>query len=219
MALKNRDGTPYKLRGPNPMMKNQEVWDGFQTHNMKFTGETAVDDRETTPLESDFNLRDDFAQDLADTRPDINVVEKPPVPVAEEPRPEPVVVEKRFVPEPEQPRQKSTVPDRNKVFMWCLPATMRDRRDGMYGSKYQTIQYGKPFSCEGVIVEEGDMHIVVWTTVKEVTTGSILYPKKRAEGKPDAQRWWRVQDITEKNGGFVMTGYPSDHTPSFDSVD
>ena len=37
--LKNKDGTPYKLSGPNPMMKNQEVWGNFIVHNMEWEEE------------------------------------------------------------------------------------------------------------------------------------------------------------------------------------
>jgi len=27
MVIKNRDGTVFKLKGPNPLMKSQEIWD------------------------------------------------------------------------------------------------------------------------------------------------------------------------------------------------
>ena len=222
MALKNRDGTPYKLRGPNPMMKGQETWQDFQVHNMKFQPETALDDREIKTMDSDFNVRDDFAQALAETKPDIVVNEQRPAPVEEKPsQPIPEVKEEepvKFTPEPEQPRKKSSVPDKNKTFMYCLPATMRDRRDSMYGEKYQTIQYGKPFSFEGVILGEEDMRIVIWTNVPLVTKGSIVYPKRRRDGVMDAHRWWRVQELEEKNDGWLMAGYPSDFTPAFDNV-
>ena len=36
MVIKNKDGSEYKLRGPNPIMKNQNLWDNFQIHNMNF---------------------------------------------------------------------------------------------------------------------------------------------------------------------------------------
>jgi len=40
--------------------------------------------------------------------------------------------------------------------------------------------------------------------------GSILYPKT------GYKRWWRVQDKTQKGGGWVLVAAPSDHQPSFD---
>lgn len=134
MTLYNRDGSIFRLRGPNPMMKGQETWDGFQVHNMIFPPDVAQDEREITALESDFNLKNDFAQELAETRPDISVVEQPAVakPVEEkisQPLPEVKPEElARFIPEPEQPRQKSTIPDKNKTFIHCLPATLRGAR-------------------------------------------------------------------------------------------
>ena len=36
MAIKNKDGTDYRLKGPNPHMKNQLLWDHFELHNMNF---------------------------------------------------------------------------------------------------------------------------------------------------------------------------------------
>ena len=36
MAIKNKDGSDYKLNGPNPHMKNQLLWDHFELHNMNF---------------------------------------------------------------------------------------------------------------------------------------------------------------------------------------
>ncbi len=223
MPLKNRDGTVYKLRGPNPLMEEQKVWEDFQVHNLKFQGEVAPDEREIETISSDFKLKDDFLQSLHDSKPvNIAVVESPAVvrpelavvkPVKSE-QPAPVV-------KPEQPKELAPTElprGFNKTFMYCLPATLRDRRDSMYGTKYQTIQYGQPFSCEAVVVGEEDMTIKVWTSVEQVTKGSIIYPKKSDGGVADAQRWWRVQDREDKKGGWLLTGHPSDETPSFDNV-
>ena len=45
MALRNKDGTPYRLQSPNPVMRTQVLWgsERFVLHNMKWTGETYQD--------------------------------------------------------------------------------------------------------------------------------------------------------------------------------
>lgn len=35
MALYKKDGSVYKLNGPNRLMISQEKWDTFATHNLK----------------------------------------------------------------------------------------------------------------------------------------------------------------------------------------
>ena len=36
MVIKNKDGSEYKLRFPNPLMKAQDLWEPFEVHNMNF---------------------------------------------------------------------------------------------------------------------------------------------------------------------------------------
>lgn len=62
------------------------------------------------------------------------------------------------------------------------------------------------------------MRIVIWTNGTKVTNGSIVYPKRKRDGVMDAHRWWRIQEVEEKNGGWLMAGYPSDFTPAFDNI-
>lgn len=229
MPIKNRDGTVYKLNGPNPMMDSQQTWDGFMIHNMKFRGEIAEDGNQVEPITSDFHLRDDFTAILAETKPqpEIKVTEQPkpveiPKPVekpkpVETPQPK-IVAPVKSEPQAEQAGRKLP-PGVVPVFCYCQPAVMRDRRDGVYGNKYQTIQYKEPFSFEVVIVEEDDLYIQVWTT-RDIGAGSILYPRKSSdeEGKADSARWWRVQEREPRSGGWLLTGYPSDYQPSFENV-
>ena len=43
MAIKNKDGSVYKLKSPNPIMKSQDVWNNFTLHNMIFEQTTEED--------------------------------------------------------------------------------------------------------------------------------------------------------------------------------
>jgi hypothetical protein len=57
MTIKKKDGSIYKLRGPNPLMKEQDLWDKneFILHNMKGFRQTLADNTEVNPIASDFN--------------------------------------------------------------------------------------------------------------------------------------------------------------------
>lgn len=205
MTLRNKDGTIYKLVGPNPAMKDQNLWDEFKVHNMQWEDEKAEDTNKVNPIASDFDVRDTFLSALDKAKSDIKVVEtKPEIP-------EPVIERKPLIqPDLQREEAEAAQEDIQKVFIHVLPAYLRERRDALYGDSYKTIQYGRPTSFEGVILQQTDLLIEVWTDTDKISAGSILYPKT------GYKRWWRVQDKTQKGGGWVLVAVPSDHQPSFD---
>jgi hypothetical protein len=71
------------------------------------------------------------------------------------------------------------------------------------------IRYGDPVSFEGVMLQQEDFFIKVWTDVENINIGSILYPKT------NFKRWWRVQEKTIKGTGWILIAMPSDYQPSF----
>ena len=57
MVIKNKDGTPYTLRGPNPLMKEQDLWAEFQLHNMEFSEQVITNNnKEIVKNKSKLNL-------------------------------------------------------------------------------------------------------------------------------------------------------------------
>jgi len=58
MTLKNKDGSTYRLRGPNPLMREQELWRDFKLHNFQFKGVVVADTTEVTPFESPMHVND-----------------------------------------------------------------------------------------------------------------------------------------------------------------
>lgn len=206
MTLRNKDGTIYKLAGPNPAMKDQNIWEGFKVHNMQWEGEKAEDTNKVTPIASDFDVRETFLSALDKAKADIKVVETR----SDSSQPQ---VERKPLVQPDLQREAEDAAADNpiqKIFIHCLPAYLRERRDALYGDSYKTIQYGKPTSFEGVMLQQSDLAIEVWTDTDKISLGSILYPKT------GYKRWWRVQDKTQKGGGWVLMATPSDHQPSFD---
>ena len=221
MAIYDSSGKTYKLRGPIPVMLDQERWDDFQTHNFSWNPTVEQDNSTVKPHTSDFgNLRKEgFVEELEKTKPpvpEIKIVESDsvsPVETTKAPEPEMPELSSEIVQEtePEPPRvpQKTLPSDLQKTFVYCLPATLTEKVDELYGDKYTTIKYQRPFSFEAVIVNNSDLMFKMWTTVNKITRGSVLFPKL------EEKRWWRVEEIEEKSGGYLVYGVPSDFQPSF----
>lgn len=211
MALKNKDGTPYRLAGPNPVMKTQSFWGDFQLHNMKWSGEKYLDTLSRNIEKSPKS----FVEELEETKGDIQIV-VPGVKSMEAPAEQPEeaeIVERR--PEVRRDASRDEARDQSsvdKVFIHCLPAIVRMKRDELYGDVYKKVTYGDPFSFEGVVISEDDMSLQFWTTV-DVKDESIVYPKI------NSKRWWRVLSSEKKAAGVLYLTVPSDKQPSFSVSD
>ena len=206
MAIKNKDGTVYKLQEPNPLTKDQE-WDllesDFVFHNFDWASETIANDSLSSGLNSDFNVKDSVISDF----PEIKVEPKPEV-VLKDPEP--------LNPEPKiesNPKTKAKL--KNVVLMHCSPAEIRERQDELYGDTYKSIQYGEKFTFEAVIVERNDLYMRFWTNIK-LSEGSVVFPSKYRDGvKFGEHRWWRVNQLVEKSGGHLTQAVVSDYHPDF----
>lgn len=180
-------------------MNNQNLWsEGIKLHNMNWDSEKSEDNSTINPIQSDFEVPDSFISSLEKTKPEITVIEKQSVEISNE-RKSVVREDKVHV------EQKNSI---EKTFIHCLPATIRDRVDNLYGDSYKTIQYGQPTSFEGVILQQQDLMIQIWTDI-EISKGSVLYPKINSKS------WWRVQKSEPMKGGWLLTGIISDYQPSF----
>lgn len=199
MVLKNKDGSTYQLTKPNPIMKEQSLWKGekFILHNMNFISEKTVDEREIKPFESDIEVKDDFISELEETK-------KP-----EEQEP---VFERVTITAPDTKRiEEEKKPEIEKIFIHCLPATIKTKHDELYGDVYQTIQYGKPTSFEAVLLKESDTYFEVWTDTDIADIGAVLFPKT------NTKRWWKVKRRVRKSEGWILNCIMSEYQPSFDS--
>ena len=202
MALRNKDGSIYQLQKPNPMMKYQNIWDNEKLilHNMKWESEKAEDKTEVQPIKSDIQVKDNFIQELKETKQEEE----------KKPEEEPVFERKTVVAEDTKRIEEEKKPEIEKVFVHCLPATIRTKTDELYGETYQTIQYGVPTSFEAVVLEELDLTYSIWTDTDQITAGSVLFPKT------NNKRWWKVKNKTPKANGWIINCVLSDYQPSFD---
>lgn len=217
MAIKDKDGSVYKLRGPNPLMRTQQEWDRAKIKLINLGTQSEVVEDERNPIQEfkeTYNVLDigeelglksneetryvkpvEFIQEIQETpsEPEI-VVEKPP-----EPEEVVITVDKSLL---------KIFKEHGKTFH-CVPAVgFKEHRDELYESSYKTVVYGDKLLFDGLVVEESDLKISVWC-IKSVGPSSIIYKQDRAE------RWWRVVESEPKTGGYLLSAIPSDSNPSF----
>lgn len=136
MVLKNKDGTDYKLSGPNPLMKSQILWNAKQ-ELIKYNkfGQLKI-------LTS--NQQESIKTETAIEEFDVKTFETEMKEASKEETPE--IVER--LPEVEVGKRS----DEGVVEVWCLP-------------KLGEV-YGEKFKFESVILENSDLYFVLYTNVK-----------------------------------------------------
>lgn len=191
MALKNKDGTIFKLRGPNPLMNQQQFWDRGKVTliNMVFSEVTNADTRRTPEKV----FREYHAQPEPQQEPVSNVGVLP------RPQPKPKI---------QVDSDTAQLLRDHKVIFLCLPVEECVHKDELYNEKYSTYQYGEKTSFAGIIVAEGDLSIQFWTD-RGLMENSIVYPQTKSA------RWWRVTSSEPRSGGYFCAGVASDVNPSF----
>lgn len=207
--LFNKDGSVYRLQGPNPAMKEQKLWSDFVTHNMEWQEEISKDNTVLNPVDSDFFIKESFLdaleaakKALETSKEDIKVTE---IEITSQ-KPEIRTSVVRHDPENDIVSKKEAI---DKTFIYCLPASIREKKDSLYGDVYHTVKYGDPTSFEGVVVSQSDFEFEIWTDIASINQGSVLYPKT------GFKRWWRVQEKVQKGNGWILKSIPSDYQPSF----
>lgn len=198
MTLYNKDGSIYKLSAPNPVMKEQEIWTKFIVHNMKWKPEYKEDGSVVMPIESDISLEpktqsEIFLDELSSSKEEIVPIVEKKIEIKEDTN--------KII----KPKDKI-----DKVFVYCLPAIIKEKQDDLYGDVFRVIEYQDPTSFEAVILSHNDMGIEMWSSVK-FGEESILYPKN------GDKRWWKVVETTPKLGGWIIKGMLSQDQPSFES--
>lgn len=203
MVLKNKDGTPYRLASPNPIMKTQTLWGGekFILHNMKWSGEKYQD----TIQKSEETKKETFIEELVQSK----IIETPVQIQKIEQQPIKIYETKVEVHEDKQKIEEEKKPDLQKVFIHLLPAIIKTKSDDLYGDVIRTIHYGTPTSFEAVELDQKDFYFKIWTDI-DIGIESILYPKT------NFKRWWRVKEKEKKANGWIITSMPSDYQPSFE---
>lgn len=191
VPIKRKDGSIYKLRGPNPLLADQEIWskESIVMHNMGNVGR-------------------------ADSEPIPPQPVPKPMPV-QEPAPLPALPPEHKVKAPEPKKVEPTIEQKKRTesdeIMFCLPAVMQEQKDPLYGDTYKKVAYREPFRFLARVLQQNDVQFVIFTTDSRVVEHSIVY-------HPDLRRWWKATEIAETKDGRFVKHFVSDVTPSFAGV-
>ena len=153
MAIKNKDGTVFKISGPNPLMNDQTLWDGFTKHNFEWTEEI---DKE--------NKTKSF--EIKQNKEDVEFEEKKLVVEIEEPK----IIEEN--------KEQKKIFDHKTIQCFCLPAKIIEKKDELYEEAYQRVEYLDKFIFDTVVIEKSDIYLKFWT-MEKITKNSIVYPKNK----------------------------------------
>lgn len=192
MVIRNENGSIYKLKGPNPLMKSQDQWEKFELHNLKFESETKKDDIPTTPIKTDFKIKSNVEEKIERIQ---EPIKSPTIPIIQSTKQEIEVLEE----------------ERNldKIKIYCLPFTIKKNIDELYGEERLVTGYGKKFIFEAIIIENLDFKMLFWTNIEFIEPGSIIYPMNKDK------RWWKIHQKEQKNNGWIYISIPSDIHPDF----
>lgn len=208
MPIIDKSGKVFKLRGPNPLMNDQNVnWDKSKLilYNFSWNSECVQD---PTSSESKFkkeNPKIDIAEEL-DLKSNSEWI--PPFEFINELKDSKPEIKEEVTKEINVNSQVARIFHERGMEFHCSPIYSVPMKDDLYGTEYMMNRYGDKFIFDGVIIEENDLELVYWC-VKNMTVGSIVMPKARES------RWWRVDQVEEKTGGFLVKAFPSDVNPDF----
>ena len=199
MVLRNKDGTIYKLKSPNQLMKNQSIWTEYTLHNMQCLSATYKHQQLFGKINSNLKIQEtpkNFIEELESTKE--SIVEKKSV---------------EIIKNENITTNYSVSRDENiqKTFMFCLPALIIKKRDSLYDEEYNSIEYKNPFSFESVVISEQDLYYKFWSNV-QLENESIIYPKS------NTKRWWKIHGKEIKGNGFIYNCIPSSYQPHFEGV-
>ena len=225
MSIKNKDGSVYRLRGPNPIMRSQDVWEGFEIHNMNFESQTENNNLPQIKKTNKINLGQvtiaPVEQPSESIKVDTPIYHEPVVNTPEQP--DIVKVDVVPPPPPSNPFVKSQEEEHiirptkinekllqyRKTILHCLPAKVKTVIDDLYMDRSFKVSYGQKFTFEVIIVDETDLSIVFWTHLENVERFSIIYPQN------NEKRWWKVDSVKSAPEGFFLRCLPSDDQPAF----
>lgn len=221
MVIKNKDGTVYKVRSPNPIMMTQEVWDKFTVHNMNFDADTVNNKEAVKPVSKkiDFGVSTTIKKEEKVELPKIPPPEPPKVVqnnkiqefiIPDFKKPEPSPEPKKEDPDVLRPSSiNEKLKNYRKDVMHCMLAETKEIIDPLYDDKTVKVNFTRTFVFENIIIQESDMELIFWSHLDFLTKNSIVYPKN------DGRRWWKISSIRSAPEGSFFSCVPTSTQPSF----
>lgn len=248
MAIKDKDGKVYVLRGPNPLVKDRCEWDkskisfynlsNIKTEIVKDTKNPIKEFKKNiidigeklslsdTPSKSDINTvieAKDFINEINESsiqQNKSNVLIFPkdeklitPKPIQKDeklitPKPTPINEIKPVAVTKIDEKIEKLIKERG-VEYYCCPAVGRNNHlDDIYQNSYGKIEYGQTFIYDAIIIDQSDLELQFWCMIP-IPAQSIVYRKEKGE------RWWKIKDVEQKTGGWIVNAIISDVNPDF----
>jgi hypothetical protein len=117
--------------------------------------------------------------------------------------------DREIIPESfKKPTEITPEPPRlDKIIAWCLPATVKEVVNPLYGEVKRSIVYGEKFSFE-IVVRNRGLVTCDFLAPLDISIGSIVYLWSQRE-------WWQVTKSQVLGDSWLLTCYPSEKQPSF----
>lgn len=231
MTIKNKNGTEYQVRKPNPLMKEQAAWDNYVTHNMEFVGNSMskmantdlssirVEIGQTYKQKENLQKTEIIKIDLETPKPTL----PPPLPtmssvkeiiqdiINETPSPQKtideIMIEGKTIEKPNKINEK--LKNYPKNIMNCLLAKVEEKIDYLYEDRTFKLKYIKEIAFESIILSQTDYEMIFWTHLEYISKHSVVYPINKTK------RWWKIEKIQKAPEGFFCSCVPSSIQPSF----
>lgn len=225
MAIKDKDGNVYKLRGPNPLVKNLSEWDSNSVIVINRYGVKEIVSDLNNPIKEQQEYVKDISKELnlyEGTEETKNVSAQEfldEVAQKEEPPKVEMPIENIVDKQPSQTesitievneKTAKILKERGCAFH-CAPVIGQKLwKDELYGTSYTTNKYGTKFIFDAVIVAQSDLEMQFWC-IREIKKDSIVLKIDQQGG----ERCWRIHEIESKSGGYLCRAMISDTNPDF----
>lgn len=218
MPILTKDGKEYRtFSEPNPLMTDQEKIENSKLEFHNFEWKKEVKKANETVKKAQLSVPkvetiEEFIKEISEAKKELK---EPPKlePPKEESKP-------KLEPPKEEPKLEDGYIELNDdviLIVHVLPIHLVERTDELYGEVRKIRKYGTKFDIECVLMEISDLSIQILSDSK-VETNFIIYPSKYRSGEPAGiNRWWRVIDVKEDEGNYLIQGMPSDFHPDFSS--
>ena len=214
MPILTKDGKEYRtLSEPNPLVSDQDNIEKakLEFHNFEWKKEVGKND---TPVKKAEHIIpkvetiEDFIKEVSEVKKELK---------AEIPNVEPKIETPKVIEEPKIEDGYVEVDDDAILIVHVLPIHLIDKTDELYGEVRKVRKYGTKFDIESVLMEISDLAIQILSDSK-VERNFVIYPSKYRNGEDAGiNRWWKVIEVKENDGNYLIQGIPSDFHPDFSS--
>ncbi len=213
MAIKDRNGNVYKLRGPNPILEQQSTWDksAVKLINIGKNCETISKKEAITEInENILVIREEKSVSITAENFIKEIVQPTEIFFSSEPE-EIIKDDLTEVTQINVDSKLAKIIQERGIECFCAPAIGSKKHvDPLYGTTYQTTIYGEQFLFDAVIIDQSDLELQFWC-IRPITLKSVILKKVKDGG----ERWWRVNHTEPKTGGYLVLCVISDSNPDF----